>query len=166
MYNADVARRRVVRNGRLEPSGAGPLDLGEFLCFSVYSASHAFTRVYQPLLKDLDLTYPQFIAMILLWEQDAQRVGELGQKLFLQSNTLTPMLKRLETLGYVKRSRDSADERQVRIHLTEAGRKLRLRASDIVRSVRKATGLEDRKFKELREDVDALRKSLENQGSK
>ncbi len=165
MYNENVKQKRTTRNGRHEPPGTVPLDLGEFLCFSVYSASHAFTRVYQPLLKDLDLTYPQFIAMILLWEQDGQTVGELGQKLFLQSNTLTPMLKRLETLGYIKRSRDSADERQVRINLTEAGRKLRLRASDIVRSVRSATGLEDRQFKELREGVDALRKSLESRGS-
>jgi DNA-binding MarR family transcriptional regulator len=140
-----------------------PLDLQEFLCFSIYSASHAFNRVYQPLLKDLGLTYPQFIAMILLWEQDGQTVGELGQKLFLQSNTLTPMLKRLETLGYIKRSRDSADERQVRINLTEAGRKLRLAASPIVRCVRKATGLQDKQFQELREGVDSLRKALESQ---
>jgi DNA-binding MarR family transcriptional regulator len=141
------------------------LDLREFLCFSIYSASHAFNRVYQPLLKDLGLTYPQFIAMILLWERDGQTVGELGQQLFLQSNTLTPMLKRLETLGYIKRSRDSADERQVRINLTEAGRKLRLRSSDIVRCVRKATGLQDKQFKELRDGVDALRKALESRSS-
>lgn len=158
-------QKRTLHNRRHEPPAPLPLDLGEFLCFSVYSASHAFNRVYQPLLKDLGLTYPQFIAMILLWEQDGQTVGELGHKLFLQSNTLTPMLKRLETLGYIKRSRDSADERQVRINLTEAGRKLRLRASDIVRFVRKATGLEDKQFKEIREGVDALRKSLESRSS-
>jgi len=158
-------QKRTMHNRRHESSTTIPLDLGEFLCFSVYSASHAFNRAYQPLLKDLGLTYPQFIAMILLWEQDGQTVGELGHKLFLQSNTLTPMLKRLETLGYIKRSRDSADERQVRINVTEAGRKLRLRASDIVRFVRKATGLEDKHFKELREGIDALRKSLESQSS-
>ena len=152
-------------NRRNEPSPTIPLELREFLCFSIYSAGHAFNRVYQPLLKDLGLTYPQFIAMILLWEQDGQTVGELGQKLFLQSNTLTPMLKRLETLGYVKRSRDSADERQVRIHLTDAGRKLRARASDVVRCVRKAVGMEDKEFKELREGIDALRKALERQSS-
>ena len=95
-----------MRNRRHEPSTGVPLELGEFLCFAIYSASHAFNRVYQPLLRELDLTYPQFIAMVLLWEQDGQKVGELGQKLFLQSNTLTPMLKRLETIGYIKRSRD------------------------------------------------------------
>ena len=156
----------MTQNRRHETSAPIPLELQEFLCFSIYSASHAFNRVYQPLLKDLGLTYPQFIAMILLWEQDRQSVGELGQKLFLQSNTLTPMLKRLETLGLIKRSRDSADERQVRISLTEAGRKLHLRASDIVRSVREATGLADKQFKDLRDGVDALRKALEGQTSR
>jgi DNA-binding MarR family transcriptional regulator len=139
-----------------------PLELGEFLCFAVYSASHAFNRVYQPLLKELELTYPQFIAMVVLWGHDDQTVGELGEKLFLQSNTLTPMLKRLEALGYIKRSRDSADERQVRIHLTEAGRKLHLQASDIVRSVRDATGLQDKAMRDLVTDVDALRRKLES----
>jgi DNA-binding MarR family transcriptional regulator len=142
--------------------GSLSLELPEFLCFTIYSASHAFTRVYQPLLKQLRLTYPQFIAMILLWEEDGQTVNELGGKLFLQSNTLTPMLKRLERLGYVVRTRDSEDERQVRIHLTETGRKLQLKASDIVRDVRKATGLPDKQFKDLRAGVDTLRKALES----
>src|ERR1700722_7049610 len=116
---------------RNELSTSAPLELRDFLCFAIYSAGHAFNRVYQPLLRELDLTYPQFIAMVLLWEQDGQTVGELGQKLFLQSNTLTPLLKRLESIGYIKRNRDSADERQVLINLTEAGRNLRLLASAI-----------------------------------
>jgi DNA-binding MarR family transcriptional regulator len=156
----------TMKNRRREPSTSVPLELGDFLCFAVYSAGHAFNRVYQPLLRELDLTYPQFIAMVLLWQQDSQKVGELGQKLFLQSNTLTPMLKRLETLGYIKRSRDSADERQVHINLTEAGRNLRLRASDIVRSVRKTTGLQDEQVKQLTQEVNALRKNLEGQISR
>lgn len=151
---------------RNESSTAVPLQLKEFLCFSIYSATHAFSRMYQPLLRGLDLTYPQFIVMILLWERDGQSVGELGRKLLLQSNTLTPMLKRLETLSYIKRSRSSTDERQVSIHLTEAGRKLRLRACDIVQSVRKATGLPEKQFKELKDGVDALRKALESASSK
>ena len=149
-----------------EPATKKPLELGEFLCFAIYSAGHAFNRVYQPLLKKLELTYPQFIAMVVLWGQDAQTVGELGEKLSLQSNTLTPMLKRLEALGYIKRSRDSADERQVRIHLTEAGQKLHLQASDVVRSVRDATGLHDKQMKELVMDVDALRRKLEGHPSR
>ena len=156
-----------MKGRRQEPSSTTiPLELGEFLCFSIYSANHAFNRFYQPLLRNLNLTYPQFLALVLLWEQDGQTVGELGQKLFLQSNTLTPMLKRLETLGCIKRSRGSADERQVRIDLTEAGRKLHLQASDIVRSVRKATGLHDKQVKELMEKVDALRNALQTQNSR
>jgi MarR family transcriptional regulator, organic hydroperoxide resistance regulator len=151
-----------MKDRRRAPSTTTPLELGEFLCFAVYSASHAFNRVYQPLLKDVGLTYLQFIAMVLLWAQDGQTVGELGEKLFLQSNTLTPMLKRLETLGYIKRSRDGADERQVRINLTEAGRKLQLRASDIVRRVRNATGLQDKQVKQLIENVDGLRTALDS----
>jgi MarR family transcriptional regulator, organic hydroperoxide resistance regulator len=160
-----VEERSTMKNRRHEPSTSVPLELGEFLCFAIYSASHAFNRVYQPLLRELDLTYPQFIAMVLLWERDGQTVGELGQNLFLQSNTLTPMLKRLETLGYIKRSRDPADERQVRINLTDAGRKVRLRASDIVRCVRDATGLQDKQVRDLIADVDTLRKALERRNS-
>jgi DNA-binding MarR family transcriptional regulator len=96
--------------------------------------------------------------MSLLWGEDGQTVNELGRKLFLQSNTLTPMLKRLETLAYVKRTRDSEDERQVRIHLTEAGAKLHSKASEIVREVRKATGLPNKRFKDLKAGVETLRK--------
>jgi MarR family transcriptional regulator, organic hydroperoxide resistance regulator len=157
-----MAKKGLAHPSKQEFSTGAPLDLQDFLCFSVYSASHAFNRVYQPLLKDLDLTYPQFIALILLWERDGQTVSQLGQQLLLQSNTLTPMLKRLEALGYVKRSRDADDERQVRIRLTEAGKDLRLQASKIVRSVREATGLEDKQMKELREGVDALREKLDS----
>jgi DNA-binding MarR family transcriptional regulator len=103
--------------------------------------------------------------MVLLWDQDGQTVGELGSKLFLKSNTLTPMLKRLEILGYIARARDAADERQVCISLTEAGRTLRTRASDVVRCVRTATGVQDRKMKELVTDLNALREALESHTS-
>ena len=155
-----------MKHRRPAPPAAIPLELQDFLCFAIYAAGHAFNGVYQPLLKDVGLTYPQFIAMVLLWEEDGQTVGALGEKLFLQSNTLTPMLKRLETLGYVRRSRDPEDERQVRIKLTEAGHKLQLKASDIVRGVRKATGLQEKQVKELVQKVDALRQSLESQNAR
>jgi DNA-binding MarR family transcriptional regulator len=138
-----------------------PLDLDEFLCFSVYAANHAFNRIYHPMLREIDLTYPQFIAMILLWEKDGQTVGEIGERLYLQSNTLTPMLKRLEVLGYIERIRDPLDERQVRIKITASGRKLRQRAFEIVQRVRSATGLADKKMKSLVGQVATLRKSLE-----
>jgi DNA-binding MarR family transcriptional regulator len=150
---------------RRQRETAVPLELPDFLCFAVYGTHHAFNRVYQPLLKELSLTYSQFITMVLLWDRDGQTVGELGSKLFLKSNTLTPMLKRLEILGYIARARDAADERQVCISLTEAGRTLRTRASDVVRCVRDATGVQDRKMKELVTDLNALREALESHTS-
>lgn len=143
--------------------GAGP-KLDEFLCFAVYSANHAFNRVYQPLLQRLDLTYPQFIAMIVLWTEDNLTVGELGGKLFLQTNTLTPMLKRLEALKYIQRQRDGTDERQVRIKLTTKGRKLQAKASEIICSVRSATKLGDKQMAQMVRDIRALRRSLAEHG--
>ncbi len=114
--------------------------LGDFLCFAVYSANLAFGRVYRPLLDALGLTsYTQFIAMVALWEQDNQNVRGLGEKLFLESNTLTPILKKLESLGYVRRRRDRADERQVIVSLTPEGRRLRERARDL--NLEEAAGL-------------------------
>jgi DNA-binding MarR family transcriptional regulator len=140
-----------------------PLDLDDFLCFSIYSANHAFNRLYQPLLRKINLTYPQFIVMILLWKQNNQTVGEIAEKLHLQTNTLTPLLKRLEALGYVARARDPEDERQVRVTLTEASRTLRLRTSAIVEKVRDATGLPSEEMTGLVEQTKALREALEDQ---
>jgi MarR family transcriptional regulator, organic hydroperoxide resistance regulator len=154
-----------MKDRRRERSMSVPLDLEIFLCFAVYSASHAFNHVYKPLLEELGLTYPQYIVMVLLWERDGQTVGELGQKLFLESNTLTPLLKRLETLGFIKRKRDPADERQVRVHLTQAGRKLRQRALHVPRCILDATGLEPKEAEQLSEKIGALRKALESYNS-
>ncbi|WID97668.1 MarR family transcriptional regulator [Bosea vestrisii] len=102
--------------------------LADFLCFAIYSANLAYGRAYKPILDELGLTYTQYIAIIALSEEDNQSVGGLGEKLFLESNTLTPILKKLEALGYIRRQRDSADERQVRVSLTPEGRKLREKA--------------------------------------
>ena len=99
-----------------------PRELSKFLCFAIYSANLAFGRAYKPLLDALGLTYTQYVALVALREEDDQTVGVLGEKLFLESNTLTPILKKLETLGFIERRRDPADERQVRIKLTQAGR--------------------------------------------
>jgi DNA-binding MarR family transcriptional regulator len=140
-----------------------PLDLDDFLCFSIYSANHAFNRLYQPLLRKINLTYPQFIVMILLWKQNNQTVGEIAEKLHLQTNTLTPLLKRLEALGYVARARNPEDERQVRVKLTEASHALRLRTSEIVAKVRDSTGIPGDEMTELVEKTKALREALENQ---
>ena len=98
--------------------------LANYLCFAIYSANLAFGRAYKPLLDKLGLTYTQYIAMVALSEEDNQTVGTLGEKLFLESNTLTPMLKKLEAVGYIRRHRDPTDERQVRVNLTPAGRQL------------------------------------------
>jgi MarR family transcriptional regulator, organic hydroperoxide resistance regulator len=154
-----------MKDRRRKRSTGVPLDLEIFLCFAVYAASHAFNRVYKPLLEEVGLTYPQYIVMVLLWERGGQTVGGLGQKLFLESNTLTPLLKRLETLGFIKRNRDPADERQVRVHLTEAGRKLRERALHIPGCILDATGLELKRAEHLLEEMGALRKALESHNS-
>jgi MarR family transcriptional regulator, organic hydroperoxide resistance regulator len=98
--------------------------LSNFLCFAIYSANLAFNRAYKPILDKLGLTYTQYIAMVALSEENDQTVSALGEKLFLESNTLTPMLKKLEATGYVRRHRDPTDERQVRVSLTPAGRQL------------------------------------------
>src|SRR5262245_11906987 len=98
--------------------------LSDFLCFAIYSANLAFGRAYRPLLDKIGLTYTQYVTMIALWEEDDQTVSELGEKLCLESHTLTPILKKLESLGFVERRRDPADERQVRGSLTSTGRKL------------------------------------------
>ena len=107
------------------------LKLDNQLCFAVYSTSLAMTRLYKPILEKLALTYPQYLVMLALWEQDAAMVSELGQRLALDSGTLTPLLKRLELNGLVTRLRDMADERRVRITLTPAGRKLKRSAANV-----------------------------------
>jgi DNA-binding MarR family transcriptional regulator len=107
------------------------LQLDNQLCFAVYSASLAMTKLYKPLLDKLQLTYPQYLVMLALWESDGLMVSQLGDRLSLDSGTLTPLLKRLELNGLVSRLRDVADERRVHIHLTAAGRKLKTRAAGI-----------------------------------
>ncbi|WP_406660370.1 MULTISPECIES: MarR family winged helix-turn-helix transcriptional regulator [Rhizobium] len=106
------------------PAGQEGRKLSNFLCFAVYSANLAFGRAYKPILDELGLTYTQYIAMVALSEEDDQTVGVLGEKMFLESNTLTPILKKLEANGFITRHRDPADERQVRVSLTPAGRQL------------------------------------------
>src|SRR5215470_7115819 len=105
--------------------------LGSMLCFTVYSTAHAFNRAYKPLLDALGLTYPQYLAMFALWEQDNLSVKELGDLLRLDSGTLTPLLKRLEAMGLVRRARDPNDERSVRISLTPAGTEMKCKESSV-----------------------------------
>jgi MarR family transcriptional regulator, organic hydroperoxide resistance regulator len=132
--------------------------LGDFLCFAIYSTNLAFGRAYRPILEQLGLTYPQYIAMVVLWEDDGQTVSSLGEKMFLESNTLTPLLKKLEAMGYVRRQRDANDERQVVVSLTESGRRLREKVQ--TGSLRQATGLDAEEFARLQKNVVALRDNL------
>ena len=107
------------------------LKLDNQLCFAVYSTSLAMTRIYKPLLEKLELTYPQYLVMLALWEHDGVMVSELGTQLSLDSGTLTPLLKRLESIGHVSRLRDVTDERRVRVTLTPSGRALKSQAIEL-----------------------------------
>jgi DNA-binding MarR family transcriptional regulator len=138
--------------------------LSDFLCFAVYSANLALGRAYRPILDRLGLTYTQYIALVALWEEDGQTVGSLGEKLFLESNTLTPILKKLETLGFVERRRDPADERQVRISLTPAGRDVQSQFDRISCELVEATGLGD-DFADVQQAVVRLRNNLLRAGN-
>lgn len=132
--------------------------LSDFLCFAVYSANLAFGKAYRPILDRLGLTYTQYITLICLAERDHQSVRELGRNLFLESNTLTPILKKLEEMGYLTRTRDLIDERQVVISLTDAGRELRKAAAGT--NLVAATGLEPQEFAALQKAVSRLRDNL------
>lgn len=107
------------------------LELDKQLCFALYSTSLTMTKLYKPLLKALDVTYPQYLVLLALWEQDGQSVSDLGEKLFLDSGTLTPLLKRMEQAGMLKRQRNQQDERRVSIHLSANGLALREKARSI-----------------------------------
>ncbi len=137
-----------------------PLQLEQFLCFSVYAAGHAFNRVYKPLLEELGLTYPQYLVMVVLWQEDGQTVGQIGEKLYLETSTLTPLLKRLEAGGYLHRVRDTADERVVRITLTEHGKALREKAAAVPLGILRATGQQPEKLKAIQSDLTLLRDAL------
>ncbi|MQT13773.1 MarR family winged helix-turn-helix transcriptional regulator [Segnochrobactrum spirostomi] len=135
------------------PDARSVPTIDELLCFAIYSAEHAFTRAYRPLLSELGLTYPQFLIMTALWEADALTMKVLGERLRLDSGTLTPLLKRLEAAGLVRRARNRDDERVVDITLTDEGRALKDRSAAIWEHMIPAVGL-------CREDIDTLRSSL------
>ena len=136
------------------------LALDKQLCFALYSASLAMTKVYKPLLAPLGLTYPQYLVMLALWQEDAQSVSGLGDKLALDSGTLTPLLKRLEAQGQLSRERDAADERRVIVRLTDAGRKLKVAARAVPPAVGRASGCELGEIVELTRQLTAVRDSL------
>jgi DNA-binding MarR family transcriptional regulator len=136
------------------------LALDKQLCFALYSASLAMTKVYKPLLAPLGLTYPQYLVMLALWEDDAQTVSALGDKLALDSGTLTPLLKRLEAQGQLSRERDSEDERRVIVRLTAAGRHLKVAARNVPPQIARSTGCELGEIVELTRQLTAVRDAL------
>lgn len=138
------------------------LALENQFCFALYSSSLALTKTYKPLLDKLGLTYPQYLVMLVLWEQDGLLVKDIGKLLFLDSGTLTPLLKRLETSGLLQRQRDDEDERQVRINLTQPGKELRNAALAIPEKILCASGQSKETLTELREQLSNLREALHN----
>lgn len=137
------------------------LELDNQICFALYSTTHALTRAYRPILEALDLTYLQYIVMMVLWEQDGLTVKEIGQRLHLDSGTLTPLLKRLEAAELVRRQRASSDERQVNINLTDKGKALYEKARGVPAQVLCATGQTVAQLTALKNELVALRGNLE-----
>ena len=137
-----------------------PLMLDNQICFAVYSTAHAFNRVYKPLLDKLGLTYPQYLVMLALWERDDVPVKDIGERLFLDSGTLTPLLKRLEAAGLVKRTRSTEDERQVLIALTPQGHALKEKARAVPQGVLAASACSLGELSAMKKDLVALRDRL------
>ena len=136
------------------------LRLDSQICFAVYSAAHAFNRVYKPLLDRLGLTYPQYLVMLVLWERDDVPVKDIGERLFLDSGTLTPLLKRLERAQLIKRTRSRADERQVLIALTPQGQALQDKAKAVPQSILAATACSVAELSTIKNELVALRDRL------
>ena len=136
------------------------LDLDHMLCFAIYSANGAFNRAYRPLLDRLGLTYPQYLVLMALGEADGLTVGEIGGRVFLESNTLTPLLKRLEAAGHVVRRRDTGDERQVRVSLTDTGRSLLQDACGVTGALAGRLAITEAQAIALRNSIAALRDVL------
>ncbi len=140
----------------MSETGQTGLGLDEQLCFALYAASRAVTAEYRPLLAEVDLTFPQYLVMLTLWEDEPASVGDIGERLHLDSGTLSPLLKRLEALGLVERRRRSDDERSVGITLTPRGRELRSVVACMPGKVAGATGLDPAALADLRHRLHAL----------
>jgi DNA-binding MarR family transcriptional regulator len=145
---------------RKPPAADQLLRLDNQICFAVYSAAHAFNRVYKPLLDHLGLTYPQYLVMLVLWERDGVPVKEIGERLFLDSGTLTPLLKRLDQAGQIKRTRSTEDERQVLIGLTAQGHALKDKARAVPPSILAASECSVPELLAMKNEIVALRDRL------
>lgn len=138
------------------------LHLDQQMCFALYSANLALHKVYRKLLSKLDLTYPQYLVMLVLWQRDDVTVSEIGEKLFLDSATLTPLLKRLEAAGLLMRHRAKTDERQVIITLTDTGKLLREQAKGIPEAILCATDCDITEMVTLKQQLESLRENLKD----
>ncbi|AKD55197.1 MarR family winged helix-turn-helix transcriptional regulator [Spirosoma radiotolerans] len=136
------------------------LLLDSQLCFPLYALSRQVTAQYRPLLEKLDLTYPQYLVLLLLWESDNRTVGEIGERLLLDSGTLTPLLKRMEQKGLLTRQRNPADERQVTIQLTESGRGMQAQAMDIPTQLQESLKLDNQQIVNLRDQLQTILQQL------
>jgi DNA-binding MarR family transcriptional regulator len=136
------------------------LQLDNQLCFALYSTSLAMTKLYKPLLEPLGLTYPQYLALLVLWERDALTVSELGERLFLDSGTLTPLLKRMEAAGWLQRERAADDERRVIVSLSASGRALRQQARAVPVQLAAATGCSAKELSALTRQLQGLRERM------
>ena len=151
----------MARKQAAEKHAADPLlQLGNQLCFAIYSAGHAFNRVYKPLLDRLGLTYPQYLVMLVLWERDGVPVKDIGERLFLDSGRLTPLLKRLEAAHLLKRTRSTEDERQVLISLTSQGQALREKAKAVPEAILAASACSLSELSAMKNELIALRDRL------
>jgi DNA-binding MarR family transcriptional regulator len=153
-----MAKKKSVEQSVKQP--VDPLLLRNQICFAVYSAAHAFNRVYKPLLDRLGLTYPQYLVMMVLWERDGVPVKDIGEKLFLDSGTLTPLLKRLEAAELVKRTRSTEDERQVLIALTPKGHALREQARAVPQAILASSACSVGELLTMKNELVALRDRL------
>ena len=151
-----MTKRPALRGNAGPPS----LELGEQFCFALYSVSRAMSKVYRRLLDPLGLTYPQYLVMLVLWERDDITGPEVGERLYLDSATLTPLLKRLQSAGLVTRTRASTDERQVLIALTSAGRRLKVKATSLPASILRAADCQAADLTSIQARLESLRATL------
>lgn len=148
------------KDAKFSTKAKGSLLLGEQLCFALYSTSLAMTKVYRKLLRELGLTYPQYLVMLVLWERDGVSVSEIGERLYLNSATLTPLLKRIEALGLISRRRAHEDERQVIVNLSRTGRELRRKMGEVQNGVFRASGCTADDLVAIKQRLDLLRSRL------
>jgi MarR family transcriptional regulator, organic hydroperoxide resistance regulator len=156
-----TATSSAARNAKAEPAGKSSLLLlNKQLCFALYSTLHAMNKIYRPLLARLGLTYPQYLVLLILWERDALTVSEIGERLFLDSATLTPLLKRLEARRLIVRERSAEDERQVIVSVTKAGQALKSTAAEVPEAVRSAAQCSSEELMAIKGSLEMLRGNL------